>query len=91
MSPFLGIDGGGTKTAFVLIDAEGSVLARSRQPSSDYYRLGVEAVTRTLADGVETAGRHEVRWAPAAGGSGVYHYRLSAGGRVTSRLLTATR
>ncbi|MGO4594926.1 BadF/BadG/BcrA/BcrD ATPase family protein [Leifsonia sp. 2TAF2] len=53
MSPFLGIDGGGTKTAFVLIDAQGSVLARSRQPSSDYYRLGVEAVTRTLADGVD--------------------------------------
>ena len=29
------------------------MLARSRQPSSDYYRLGVEAVTRTLADGVD--------------------------------------
>ncbi|MDR6611253.1 N-acetylglucosamine kinase-like BadF-type ATPase [Leifsonia sp. 1010] len=52
MSMYLGIDGGGTKTAFVLLESDGTVLARSRQPSSDYYRLGVETVTRTLANGV---------------------------------------
>ena len=49
---FLGIDGGGTKTAFVLVDSSGSVIARAQQPSSDYYRLGVKALTQTLADGV---------------------------------------
>lgn len=53
MSYFLGIDGGGTKTAFVLIAADGSVLARSCQPSSDYHRLGVSEVSRILADGVD--------------------------------------
>ncbi|WP_285114216.1 BadF/BadG/BcrA/BcrD ATPase family protein [Leifsonia sp. fls2-241-R2A-40a] len=53
MSRFLGVDGGGTKTAFALIDSESGVLARSQQASSDYYALGVEAVTRTFADGVD--------------------------------------
>lgn len=53
MSRFLGIDGGGTKTAFVLIDSGGSVLARAQHASSDHYRLGVQAVTQTLADGVD--------------------------------------
>jgi N-acetylglucosamine kinase-like BadF-type ATPase len=53
VSRFLGIDGGGTKTAFALIDSSGRVLARAHQTSSDYYRLGVEAVTQTLADGVD--------------------------------------
>ena len=53
MSRFLGIDGGGSKTAFVLIDSEGSVLARAQRASSDYYRLGVESVTQTLAAGVD--------------------------------------
>ncbi|WP_374007497.1 BadF/BadG/BcrA/BcrD ATPase family protein [Leifsonia sp. LS-T14] len=53
MSLFLGIDGGGTKTAFLLLDSDGTVVARSQQPSSDYYRLGVEAVRRTLLEGVE--------------------------------------
>jgi N-acetylglucosamine kinase-like BadF-type ATPase len=52
VSRFLGVDGGGTKTAFVLVDSSGSVIARAQQPSSDYYRLGVKALTQTLADGV---------------------------------------
>lgn len=53
MSRFLGIDGGGTKTAFVLLDSDGTVVARSQQASSDYYRLGVEGVARTLREGVD--------------------------------------
>lgn len=53
MSRFLGIDGGGTKTALVLLDSDGIEVARSQQPSIDYYRRGVEAVTRTLAEGVD--------------------------------------
>ncbi|MFP3466856.1 BadF/BadG/BcrA/BcrD ATPase family protein [Leifsonia sp. SIMBA_070] len=53
MSRFLGIDGGGTKTALVLLESDGSVLARSLQPSTDYYRLGAETVTRILAEGID--------------------------------------
>jgi N-acetylglucosamine kinase-like BadF-type ATPase len=50
---FLGVDGGGTKTAFVLIDQSGARLARSAQPTSYYLESGHDRVVQVLADGLE--------------------------------------
>ncbi|USQ96297.1 N-acetylglucosamine kinase [Caulobacter sp. RL271] len=49
---FLGVDGGGTKTAFVLTDAEGRELARHEGGSSYHIQIGFEALHTLLHDGV---------------------------------------
>ncbi len=48
------MDGGGTKTAFVLLDPDGGVVARSTQPSCYYFGSagGLAGVERVVADGV---------------------------------------
>jgi N-acetylglucosamine kinase-like BadF-type ATPase len=50
---FLGIDGGGTKTAFVLLDADGRVLARHAATTSYYLEIGFDALRTLLRDGVQ--------------------------------------
>lgn len=50
---YLGVDGGGTKTAFCLLDADGRVVAESRQPSMYYFGEGIELVERVLRAGAE--------------------------------------
>ncbi|MBR8383225.1 N-acetylglucosamine kinase [Burkholderia cenocepacia] len=53
MTPlFLGIDGGGTKTAFMVIDRQGRVRARHETTTSYYLEIGVDALRTLLADGV---------------------------------------
>jgi N-acetylglucosamine kinase-like BadF-type ATPase len=52
---FLGIDGGGTKTAFVLIDAQGRVLARHASTTSYHLEIGFDALQALLRDGVQAA------------------------------------
>jgi N-acetylglucosamine kinase-like BadF-type ATPase len=49
---YLGVDGGGTKTALVLIDSEGLVRATHLAPGSYYLTIGLDALGRLLADGV---------------------------------------
>src|SRR3954454_4698096 len=49
---YLGADGGGSKTAFALIDADGHVVARTTAPSSYYFSEGFQVVERVLAQGV---------------------------------------
>ena len=51
---FLGVDGGGTKTAFVLIDSEGRLLARHESSTSYYLEIGFEALPALLTEGVQT-------------------------------------
>jgi len=51
---FLGVDGGGTKTAFVLIDQDGNVRARHQESSSYYLEVGMENTRCMLKNGVET-------------------------------------
>jgi N-acetylglucosamine kinase-like BadF-type ATPase len=48
---FLGVDGGGTKTAFALIDRQGQVLARNEQSSAYYLEVGMEGAADVLARG----------------------------------------
>ncbi|MDZ7671588.1 MAG: BadF/BadG/BcrA/BcrD ATPase family protein [Halanaerobiales bacterium] len=38
--PYLGIDGGGTKTKFMLIDNQGSILSYLKEDTIDYKRIG---------------------------------------------------
>jgi N-acetylglucosamine kinase-like BadF-type ATPase len=49
---FLGVDGGGTKTAFVLIDGEGRERARHEGGSSYHVQIGVERLHDLLHEGV---------------------------------------
>jgi N-acetylglucosamine kinase-like BadF-type ATPase len=57
MACFLGVDGGGSKTAFALIDGTGQVLARATAPTSYYFNSsspdeGFRAVERVLTQGL---------------------------------------
>jgi N-acetylglucosamine kinase-like BadF-type ATPase len=51
---FLGVDGGGTKTAFALVSGSGEVLATTLGPSCYYLGQSIELVEQVLRDGVET-------------------------------------
>lgn len=53
MTAFLGIDGGGTKTSFLLIDADGQVLASHRGPCAYYLETGLEALQTMLLAGIQ--------------------------------------
>ena len=52
MARYLGVDGGGTKTAFVLIDEAGRTLADAVGPSCDYFGVGTDLVRQVLDAGV---------------------------------------
>ena len=52
MSVFLGIDGGGTKTDFLLIDESGRVLASRRDGSAYYPEIGLDALKAMLVQGM---------------------------------------
>jgi N-acetylglucosamine kinase-like BadF-type ATPase len=49
---YLGVDGGGTKTALVLIDRDGAIRATHLAPGSYYLTMGLDALGTLLADGV---------------------------------------
>jgi N-acetylglucosamine kinase-like BadF-type ATPase len=52
MPVYLGVDGGGTKTAFVLLTGDGEVLAAASGPSSYHLEHGFDRVREVLASGV---------------------------------------
>ena len=52
MSVFLGIDGGGTKTDFLLIDESGRVLTSRRDGSAYYPEIGLDALKAMLVQGM---------------------------------------
>lgn len=49
---FLGVDGGGTKTEFVCIDAAGTVIARAVTGTTYHLQVGVEEAVRRLDEGI---------------------------------------
>jgi N-acetylglucosamine kinase-like BadF-type ATPase len=58
---FLGVDGGGTKTQFMLIDESGQVLATRREGSAYFPQTGVDALQTMLVAGIhETLARASV-------------------------------
>lgn len=48
---FLGVDGGGTKTGFALIDRCGRVLARHEESSAYYHEVGLDGAAAMLVRG----------------------------------------
>ncbi|MDB6085760.1 MAG: N-acetylglucosamine kinase [Gammaproteobacteria bacterium] len=53
MRIFLGVDGGGTKTDFLLIDESGRVLASHRGQSAYHLETGVDALQAMLVAGIQ--------------------------------------
>lgn len=49
---YLGVDGGGSKTAFLLIDEHGNKRGQSLKGTIDYYRVGQEKVRQILQEGI---------------------------------------
>lgn len=49
---YLGVDGGGTKTAFTLIDDAGKVIAQHLAGSSYYPQIGIDNLTTLIRDGI---------------------------------------
>ena len=50
---FLGVDGGGTKTRFALIDAKGSLLAQAQRGTTYHPQVGLQGVREILASGID--------------------------------------
>jgi N-acetylglucosamine kinase-like BadF-type ATPase len=48
---FLGIDGGGTKTAFALVDSSGNVLARHEEGGAYHVEIGMDGTAAVLEQG----------------------------------------
>jgi N-acetylglucosamine kinase-like BadF-type ATPase len=49
---FLGVDGGGTKTHFVLVDDEGNVAASVEGPGSYHLEIGLDGLRNVLSEGL---------------------------------------
>lgn len=52
---FLGIDGGGTKTAAVLVDSDGQEIARAASGPSNYYSVGQVVAEASLREAIHQA------------------------------------
>ena len=50
---YLGVDGGGTKTALCLVDEGGRVAAQTQAPSCYYFTEGIDLVGRVLKEGID--------------------------------------
>jgi N-acetylglucosamine kinase-like BadF-type ATPase len=50
---YLGVDGGGTKTALCLLDRDGRVAAQAQAPSCYYFAEGIDLVGRVLREGID--------------------------------------
>jgi N-acetylglucosamine kinase-like BadF-type ATPase len=50
---YLGVDGGGTKTALCLLREDGRVAARALAPSCYYFTEGIDLVGRVLRQGID--------------------------------------
>lgn len=51
---FIGIDGGGTKTEFVLFDESGTILKRIVLPGCNPTSCGIDATCKILKDGIDS-------------------------------------
>ncbi|WP_339720683.1 BadF/BadG/BcrA/BcrD ATPase family protein [uncultured Paraglaciecola sp.] len=49
---YLGVDGGGTKTAFVLIDQHGNVLAEHQEPTCYHIQVGIDGTEKVIHEGI---------------------------------------
>jgi N-acetylglucosamine kinase-like BadF-type ATPase len=49
---FLGVDGGGTKTQFVLVDRDGNLAASYEGTTSYHLQIGIDGLRDVLANGL---------------------------------------
>jgi N-acetylglucosamine kinase-like BadF-type ATPase len=49
---YLGVDGGGTKTAFVLIDQHGNVLAEHQESTCYHIQVGIKGTEKIIHEGI---------------------------------------
>jgi N-acetylglucosamine kinase-like BadF-type ATPase len=49
---FLGVDGGGTKTDYVLVDGDGNLVANHEGAASYHPEIGIDGLRRVLANGL---------------------------------------
>src|SRR5262245_60604559 len=49
---FLGVDGGGTKSHFVLVDGDGNLVASHQGATSYHLEVGMDGVRAVLAEGL---------------------------------------
>lgn len=49
---YLGIDGGGTKTAFIIIDKTGKIIAQHQETTSYYIEIGLDELQQLIINGV---------------------------------------
>lgn len=79
MQTILGIDGGGSKTAFLLVDSQGHELARTETGPSNYTAIGrvrsAEAIRRGISALPRTPDVIIGGFAGAGGRDGAAHYR----------------
>lgn len=54
---YLGVDGGGTQTRAILVDASGRVLGIGRADGSNYHNIGVQDATRNVLVAIRDAWR----------------------------------
>ena len=54
MRTYLGVDGGGSKTSFLLIDETGKVLASHTEGPAYYLEIGLEELRAMLGRGIRT-------------------------------------
>lgn len=54
---YLGVDGGGSKTAVCLLDLDGRLVAQTQVASCYYFTEGIDLVERVLRQGVEEVRR----------------------------------
>lgn len=54
MSWYLGVDGGGTKTRFALMDNDGQLLAQAQGGTTYHPEIGLQGVRRILEDGISS-------------------------------------
>ena len=51
---YLGVDGGGTKTAFVLLDRNGTIRAAHQGGSAYYLETGMDPLRAMINDGIQS-------------------------------------
>ncbi|MBL4630772.1 MAG: hypothetical protein JKY14_06280, partial [Paraglaciecola sp.] len=49
---FLGVDGGGTKTAFILIDSQGNILSEHEESTCYHLEVGVDGARQVIEQGM---------------------------------------
>ena len=55
MKHYIGVDGGGSKTAALVIDEDGKPLGRGQAGASNHLRVGIDAATRNIERAVNIA------------------------------------